>query len=42
LREFDLEVMGPYGASLANTFSYSHALAVGSGTSKFNALLSLC
>jgi predicted ferric reductase len=38
LREFDLEVMGPYGTSLANTNSYSHALAVGSGTGKYNAL----
>jgi predicted ferric reductase len=42
LREFDLEVMGPYGTSLANTISYSHALAVGSGTGKCSALLSLC
>jgi predicted ferric reductase len=35
LREFDLDVMGPYGTSLANTVSYSHALAVGSGTGKY-------
>jgi hypothetical protein len=42
LREFDLEVMGPYGTSLANTNSYSHALAVGSGTGKCNVVLSSC
>jgi hypothetical protein len=42
LREFDLEVMGPYGTSLANTNSYSHALAVGSGTGKYNVVLSRC
>jgi ferredoxin-NADP reductase len=41
LREFDLEVMGPHGTSLANTSSYSHALAVGSGTGKCN-VLSCC
>jgi hypothetical protein len=40
LREFDLEVMGPYGTSLANTNSYSHALAVGSGTGKCNVVFS--
>jgi predicted ferric reductase len=34
LREFNIEIMGPYGTSLANTSSYSHALAVGSGTGK--------
>jgi ferredoxin-NADP reductase len=42
LREFDLEVMGPYGTSLASTNSYSHALAVGSGTGKCNVLSSCC
>jgi hypothetical protein len=42
LREFDLEAMGPYGTSLANTNSYSHALAVGSGTGKCNVVLSCC
>jgi hypothetical protein len=38
LREFDLEVMGLYGTSLANTSSYSHALTVGSGTGEYNVL----
>jgi predicted ferric reductase len=36
IRQIDLEVMGPYGTSLANTNAYSHALAVGSGTGKHN------
>lgn len=34
--------MGPYGTSLANTHSYSHAIAVGSGTGKYNMVLSCC
>jgi hypothetical protein len=39
LREFDLEVMGPYGTSLANTNSTARP-AVGSGTGKCNVVLS--
>ena len=35
LTQIDIELMGPYGTSIANTDQYSHALAFGTGTGKF-------
>lgn len=32
LRQIDMEIMGPYGTSLAKTENFSHGLAIGTGT----------
>jgi hypothetical protein len=35
LKQIDIELMGPYGTSIAKTDQYSHALAFETGTGKF-------
>jgi predicted ferric reductase len=35
-KQIDIEIMGPYGTSLAKTDDFSHALAIGTGTGTYN------
>ena len=38
LKQINIEVMGPYGTSSANTQKFSHALAIGAVTGTYNLL----
>jgi predicted ferric reductase len=35
-KQIDIEIMGPYGTSLAKTENFSHALTIGTGTGTYN------